>query len=147
VSERMMALWGLLLLSSVGCKHQQVVTIPEQNGAKTVAIEELTDKQKISLLRSEAHALGLRWRILCTDDNDERYRFLAEAEWKTKTEPFILYVEDGAQPRWVEFGKSQADAAFNLYQSLKDNPTPTHQPLHKPDFRKPKHCPPIIHGD
>ncbi len=137
----------LCVILLAGCGHQKVaVPISE---TKTVQVEEreLTDEQKLTLLRTETHKRGLRWRIFCTSDPEPRYNFLAEAEIKTHSEPFILYVEDGGQAQWAGFGDTQASAAYNLLQSIEANAEPPHQAQHRPDFRtKEKMCPPELHG-
>jgi hypothetical protein len=78
----------------------------------------LTDKQKIDLLRTEAHKRGLHWHILCEDYETPDKQFFAYAA-DAKEPSGAKYIEDGAvKPWWAENGSTQADAAYRLYLKI-----------------------------
>jgi hypothetical protein len=106
-----------------------------------------TDKEKISLLRTEAHKRGLTWYVICFDSpsRDPGDTFFAAAFVSAKA-MHATYIEDGAEPWWAEHGASQADAAYALYKSIQQMPNvhPDHKPVEEHEH---KYCPPELRGN
>lgn len=77
----------------------------------------LTDQQKIDLLFTKADELGLKFEIFCT-----RFRVSDKDGFQgcahRRTEP-----DDYTSDRWMQTGKTQADAAYALYISIQGAPT------------------------
>ena len=93
---------------------------------------ELTDEQKIDLLRNEAQKRGLKWKVTSCYWNwnkPDQTQFLGQAVQQNA--PFSSYIEDGAVPYWLVSGKTQGDAAYQLYLSIQGNPN--WEPRHKED--------------
>jgi hypothetical protein len=86
----------------------------------------LTDAQKIDLLRKKARELHLQWHVFCTgaEDIDPNAAFQGTA-WGRRVEDSDL------TDRWMETGKTQADAAYALFMSIQGKPTHPAIKLHK----------------
>ena len=134
-----------ILLASLlltGCQSQV------QLGNQQIPVRKLSDAQKISLLRSEAVTRGIHWRIVCMDwkdENEDPNIFLAEAAYIG--EPLTLDLDQGSKGLWIEEGRTQAEAAWNLYSSIQGPKTNhAHEGIHiKP--RAHRICPPELHSD
>lgn len=78
---------------------------------------QVTDQQRISLLRDKAKQLGLHWTISCwTDDADVRKPFIGSA-WR------IGESDDSEHDRWLETEATQALTAEHLYIAIQGPPT------------------------
>lgn len=113
-----------------------------------IPIPSLTDKQKIALLRVEAHKRGLKWRIFCMDwQDDPNHQFMGEAAPHDGT--FNLYIEHGGKGLWLEEADTQANAAYALYLAIQDSQThPVEAENEKPkNHEHKKFCPPELRGD
>jgi hypothetical protein len=150
---------SLLLLVMFGCgksstpTHSDAKPHTESNysdtsdkGNPTV----LTDKQKIDLLRKEAHKRHLRWRIYCNDwERNPNWQFQGEAIQAGSK--FGVYIEDGQiKPWWAEDGPTQAETAFSLYLSIQQ--APNMEVKHDPNIALGAHghnkiCPPELRGE
>lgn len=108
----------------------------------------LTDKQKIDLLRKEAHARGLHWEARCAVVPNGSEDFIAFA-YPRDYKDGAIYYEDGARDYWGEFGTSQADAAYKLYFSIQQPPPlhPNHAPNYEEHAQQHKKCPREIRGN
>ncbi len=120
---------------------------PETKAAATSTPEDqpLTDKQKVALLRQEAHAMGLKWHVFCVDWNkDANKQFMGEATPKDAS--YSFYIEDGGKGVWLVYGATQADAAYALYQSIQGAQTYPAEHKEKEKEHKHKVCPPELSG-
>lgn len=108
-------------------------------------IPPLTDKQKIALLRAEAHKRGLKWRIFCMDwQDDPDHQFLGEAALINGA--FDTRIERGSKGVWLKDGATQGDTAYALYLAIQG--AQTHPAEHeKPEHEHKKFCPPELRGD
>lgn len=128
--------------------HQPINTAPAKHQATPTPTPtpELSDKDKIGLLRAEAHKRGLRWHIFCTDwMSDPNWQF--QGQVISPGSEFGVYIEDGAvKPSWIEHGATQADTAYALYQSIQQSPNT--ETLHNPQLANHKKmCPPELRGE
>jgi hypothetical protein len=147
--NRFLGLCALALLLA-GCSGNSPVSAApkEHPGKPAVAATptptpEPSDKQKIALLRAEAHKRHLRWRVWCVDLGED-WQFQG---WAVQPgDDFHVYAEDGAKPNWGSHGTTEAETAYNLYLEIQQPPT---DPLHAPSSPSghKKHCPPELHGD
>lgn len=132
-------------LAVAGCGRKMITVTGDGTGdgkAAAVVVQErkLTDEQKFTLLRTEARKRGLKWKIICLGGLGDR----GFAGWAVrKREPFTQYVEEGGKGSWwaVHSNRTQADAAYELYQAIQGNPD---EPIHRK--AKPE-CPPILEGE
>jgi hypothetical protein len=144
-----------LCLLLTGCKQKPKMvqvpvskTISQSDGAVTevvvpVAESELTDAQKIALLRAEAHKRHLRWRVWCADLGPD-WMFQG---WAVQPgDNFYIYAENGAKPNWNSHGATQAEAAYNLFAAIQQAPD---DPMHKTrvEAHEHKQCPPELRGE
>lgn len=110
---------AMLFLSVVlvGC-GQQKLSVPTQNGkSETVKQRDLTDHDKVALLRAEAAKRGIRWRVWCIWwAQPDQPGFMGSAY--RKGEP-----DDQYHDRWLETGYTQAEASYKLYVSIQGDPT------------------------
>jgi hypothetical protein len=111
----------LLIVLLAGCAKVPSRGTEVKNGTQSVASSrpaELTDKQKIAELRQEANKRGLQWHIFCTgqEDIDPRDAFQGTAWHRGVT-------DDETTDRWMEDGKTQAEAAYKLFASIQGPPT------------------------
>lgn len=105
---------------------------------------EPSDKQKIALLRAEAHNRHLRWKVWCADLGPD-WQFQG---WAVPPgDDWGVYIEEGARPDWNAHGTTEAEAAYNLYIEIQQ--PPNGEPRHDPSRHngQKKHCPPELHGD
>lgn len=135
-----------LVLILGGCSASNPTRPTVHTDAAALPTPQLSDKEKIALLRAEAHKRGLKWSISCEGDyfHDPAKKFFAEAKHKSNPD-LAHYIEDGALPWWGAFGGTQAEAAYNLYQEIQqpEGQQPEHRP-HEPDR---KMCPPELRGN
>ena len=123
-------LWLLSLIVLVGCENKIIVPSTSTQPAKIVKEKELTDVDKVSLLRSEAKKRGLNWKVFCvpkTDFMDQHYQASAtQAGVPYET----AYIEDGGKDWWAAAANTPAEAAFELYKAIQGAPTQhaDHQP-------------------
>ena len=95
----------ILCILCIGCKTQDKITANTLQEKSQVAVSTptpipLTDRQKIDILRTEAHKRGLRWSVTCMDREDNpSEQFFAMAEDKSQPRGAV-YMEDGALP-WL----------------------------------------------
>ncbi len=106
------------------------------------AVPQLTDAQKIDLLRQEAKKQGMAWDVFCTKwYEDEPESFLGAAHRVGER-------ADDLHDRWLESAPTQADAAYALYLSIQGAPTHPARPPDKPNPHRPYICPmPRLHGE
>ena len=110
------------LVVVVGCK------------INTTAVKDLTDEQKVSLLREEAKKQNIRWEIICVPkiDNEKSQHYQAEAFQSSDHSEDSRYIEDGAKGWWAETAPTPAEAAYLLSQSIQKSPNiPV---VHKPAY-------------
>lgn len=108
------------------------------------AAQKLSDKEKIYLLRTEAHKRDLKWRITCaTWNSDPDQQFLGMVWPKDGADS--LYIEQGSKGEWLNLGPTQADVAYALYQAIQ-GPV-THPAEHKEAPKPKKFCPPELRGE
>ncbi len=140
----------LLMVGLIGCeakvqmrvesKPSEASTVSAMLPSPTPTPAPLTDAQKFSLLRQEAHKRGLKWHIFCIGDDFMGEAVLKERPWAD------FYIEDGAKGDWLETGRTQVEVAYKLYQSIQQSQT--HPPRHKrPEDEHRKVCPPELRGD
>lgn len=146
---------GILLLlgfhvapgtSSAAHKQQHAYITATTQKAPVILVPEPSDKDKIALLRAEAHKRGLRWYVHCAEIQPTPHdKFFASATDKREKPGAGQYIEQGALPWWAEYGETQADAAYKLYFSIQQAPNvyPYHRPAEEHDH---KFCPPEIRG-
>lgn len=147
---------GILLLlgfhvapgtSSAAHKQQHAYITATTQKAPVILVPEPSDKEKVALLRAEAHKRGIRWSVRCNDGwSDEADKaFIGFANDKKEAADAGQYIEEGALPWWYAYGSTQTDAAYNLYISIQQDPVmPKHRTIEK---KKPKtYCPPEIRG-
>jgi hypothetical protein len=124
-----------------GCSHVEKTSVVSTKQTATTETAQLTDEQKIRLLRDEAHKHHLQWRIFCVYW-DEKDKFNASA-WHPG-------YDDDQHDRWIIEAPTQADAAFLLSVSILGAPTHPAQPKEQTrDFKaeqKRKMCPPALNG-
>lgn len=122
---RRLAYVAVMTLCLCGCKPK-MVSVPvddTQNKQASASVPEskLTDAQKITLLRVEAHKRGLAWEIFCTRFLvKDPEGFQADA-WNAKEGDFNA-VAGHKIASWAEAGATQADAAYALYQAIQNIP-------------------------
>ena len=132
LKQRIVFLLPFVLLA--GCKTiPQHIGVPIDSGTKRVAIKDLTDEQKVSLLRTEAKKRGIKWRIFCVPKKDyEDQHYQADAFQPSDHSELSRYVEDGAKDWWAEDAPTPAEAAYLLSQSIQGTPSMT--VYHKPAY-------------
>lgn len=128
-----------------GCGLQKVTV--QTDGSKPIEVRQyqLTDDQKISLLRAEAKKRGLKWRVICESGEEDRF-----VGWAVKAgEPWGIYAEEGVTGFWMEHeASSQADAALQLYRAIQHPPSLYHRdPEPPPSQHVHKICPPELRGE
>jgi hypothetical protein len=107
--------------------------------------QHLTDAQKISLLRVEAHKRHLRWYVHCYPSDDGKDLVLAVA-WPRENDRPNNIIEKGGKGMWIDVEHiMQADAAYALYQSIQQ--PMTHPPEHAEPLHPHKQCPPELRGE
>jgi hypothetical protein len=111
----------------------------------SVPIGQLTDAQKITLLRAEAKKRHINWYIRCFDFGDDHFAGRAWPADHTESEANSSYIEDGGIPSWFGTAQTQGDMAAKLYELIQG--TPNIRPHHKPvDKIGPHDCPPELRG-
>lgn len=129
----------MLAATLVGCGTvpQEGQTIQPEDGSKAFVVPtrpaQLTDDQKIELLRQSAKEHHLAWHVFCTKsaakDPDEFQGTAWSADQNDVT----------TTDRWMQAGATQAEAAYNLYISIQGAPT---HPAEKPEhYDLPYICP------
>ena len=117
----------LALVVAVGCKSiPQQVVVQTDSGTKQVAVKDLTDEQKVGLLRSEAKKRGIRWEIMCVPKSDyEPEHYQGDAFQPDDKSETSRYAEDGAKDWWAETAPTPAEAAYVLSKSIQSAPNIT----------------------
>jgi hypothetical protein len=130
-----MKILGVLLFSAilVGCDSvppDMGKVVQPQDGQPAFTVPKrsanLTDAQKIELLRQSAKDHHLDWHIFCVKytakDPDEFQGTAWSADQGDVT----------TTDRWMQTGATQAEAAYNLYTSIQGAPThPAEKPEHE----------------
>jgi hypothetical protein len=142
---------SIVLLFLIGCKQSsptKAIAASQMDHNNYVPLpvkKEPTDKEKIALLRVEAHKRHITWVIFCTEQGFQG------GAWPTGTispiDPYHPFTyEDGATDGWVEQGDTQANTAYKLYISIQQIPNwhPGHREREKTN--KTKICPPELRG-
>ena len=120
----------LFLCLLVSCSNPKF--IPHFTASKP---PELTGDQKIAYLTAEAEKRHLHWRVFCVWWVDDQH--FEGVAWPESSDD-VRTVN-----RWMEVGKTQADAAYALYRSIQG--APTHPAEKSKDvMQRPIDCPPDI---
>lgn len=113
-----------LILALVLCSCAKV-TVSDGGGGEVVKpVRQLTEKEKIGLLRTEAAKRGMHWKIFCTSTyTDEPESYQGVAAW-TEQSLSAVYEDDGLTDEWMKGNQpTQADAALALYYAIQGPPT------------------------